>query len=615
MERPPPGRFARRSATYRKNPIAMASDNGSTPAQVVFTNKARCRDCYRCVRVCPVKAIAMHKGQAFVQPERCLSCGTCIRECPQGAKQFRSDIETAVRLIAGGGPVAVSLAPSFAAAYSDWERKRLPSALRKLGFSYVAETAIGAFQVAARTAELVKQRPDEAHVCTACPAVVSYVERYEPALVENLTPIVSPMIAHARHIKERLGEAAHVVFIGPCVAKKAEADRPEFAGLVDCVLTFRELTEWLERDGISLAACEESAFDEQPEGDARLFPVLGGSMRTSALNTDLLAADVVSVSGVEEVRAALDSLKTHPRPVIIEPLFCLQGCINGPAITCDANIYDRREGLLSYARDHRGEPPRQLRFPGLETQFAATHLDEETPVREEEIRRVLALTGKVTSEDELNCGACGYNSCRDKAVAVIRGMAEPEMCIPYMKRLAEQRSDRIIETSPNGIVILDERLDIMAMNPAFRKFFMCSEACLGKPISYLMDPDPFERLASGAENVVEMTARHDRYKLVTHQMLYALREERQYVGIFVNITSSHDSQKKLTELRAQTLTQARELLEHQIGMAQRMAQFLGESTARGEQLVENLMEMTGGDQGKPEPGEGSDWLWDTYTLR
>ncbi|MHB8997727.1 MAG: [Fe-Fe] hydrogenase large subunit C-terminal domain-containing protein [Armatimonadota bacterium] len=592
----------------------MAIDRQHNPSQVVYTNKARCRDCYRCVRVCPVKAISMHKGQAFVEPERCLACGTCIRECPQGAKQFRSDIECAVRLLSSGQPVAVSLAPSFAATYSDWERKRLPSALRKLGFSYVAETAIGAFQVSERTAEYVREHPEDAHICTACPAVVSFVEKYEAELVSALTPIVSPMIAHAKHIKATLGENTRVVFIGPCVAKKAEADREEFAGLVDCVLTFRELAEWMERDEISLNACEESTFDEQPEGDARFFPVLGGSMRTSHLNTDLLAADVVSVSGIDDVREALESLKDNLRPVIIEPLFCLQGCINGPAISCDCNVYDRRQDLLRYAQEHPGLESGAAEARPLHTDFAATCLDEDVPVREDEIKRILALTGKVTAEDELNCGACGYNSCRDKAVAVIRGMAEPEMCIPYMKRLAEQRSDRIIETSPNGIVILDEKLNIISMNPTFRKFFMCSEAVLGKPISYLMDPDPFERLVSGAEEKVEMTARHDRYKLVTHQIMYALREEHQYAGIFVNITSTHDSQTKLTELRTQTLEQARELLEHQISMAQKMAQFLGESTAQGEQLVENLMEMTGQDEEK-DGGEGSDWLWDTYTLR
>jgi transcriptional regulator with PAS, ATPase and Fis domain len=201
-------------------------------------------------------------------------------------------------------------------------------------------------------------------------------------------------------------------------------------------------------------------------------------------------------------------------------------------------------------------------------------------------------------------------------VAVIRGLAEIEMCIPYMRRLAERRTDRIIETSPNGIVILDEHLDILSMNGAFRRMFVCSDAVAGKRISYLMDPEPFERLSTGRETMVEMTVRHERYNLVCHQILYPLPEERQYVGIFVNITHSRTSRKQLDELRAQTLLQARELLDHQVGLAQQIAQFLGESTARGEQLVENLMRLASengqsGDTAKT----GKGFSWDIYTSK
>ena len=231
--------------------------------------------------------------------------------------------------------------------------------------------------------------------------------------------------------------------------------------------------------------------------------------------------------------------------------------------------------------------------------------------------------GKSRPEDQLNCGACGYSSCREKAIAVVRGMAEVEMCIPYMKNLAERRTDRIIETSPNGIVILDERLNILSMNPTFKKFFMCSEAVCGKRISYLMDPDPFEKLASGDKDKLELVVKHDRYNIICHQILYVLPEERQYVGIFVNITNSQANQTKLDHLRVQTIAQARELLEHQISMAQKMGQFLGESTARGEALVEKLMEMADEESENREnnasngrPGKkGKNWLWDTYTSK
>jgi iron only hydrogenase large subunit-like protein/uncharacterized Fe-S cluster-containing protein len=566
----------------------ISTDN---PGRVVFTNKARCRDCYRCVRVCPVKAIRMKEGQAFVVDDLCISCGTCIRECPQGAKTFRQDLETARQIMAGKtGPVAASIAPAFAAVFSEWERLRLPSALRKLGFTFVAETAVGAFEVARRTAELAAEQGGKSHIMTACPAVVRYIEMYRPNLAGQLLPVVSPMIAHARHLKTRLGVQAKVIFIGPCVAKKQEASRPELAGSVDCVLTFPELREWLTASGIDLSNCEESNVDEQPAGGSRLFPLAGGAAHTGGLETDILSPRLITVTGIDDLGDILDTLPDPDSgPCLIEPLFCRQGCINGPALAGEpAPIFARRQQLNTFVSTHPARGPK-LNLPDVQlaTCFAGNpRWDSDIP--ESEIRRILSLTGKTSPDDELNCGACGYPSCRDKAIAVARGMAEVEMCIPYMRRLAEQRRDRIIETSPNGIVIVDEHLTILNMNPAFRKFFMCSDAVCGKPISYLMDPEPFEKVAAARVEKFETVVEHSKYGLTCHEIIYGLPEDRQVVGIFINITSSRDSQQKLDAMRAQTVRQAQDLLNHQITMAQTMAKFLGESTAHGEKLVDNL---------------------------
>ena len=593
----------------------------NTTNQIVFTNKAQCRDCYRCLRVCPVKAIRMQDGQAQVVAERCISCGTCIRHCPQKAKGFRNDVNRAVSLLNAGGPVAASVAPSFVAMFSPWQQKRLPSALRELGFAYVGETAVGAHPVAVRTAEVVNASPHRPHICTACPAVVSYIEQYEGDLAGLLTGVTSPMIAHARHIKNRLGRQAGVIFIGPCIAKKAEAQRPENAGLVDCVLTFEELMEWLAGAGIKLAACEESGFDEAPAGHSRVFALTGGCLKTGGLSTDVLSPQVLCVSGFEAVREAIGSARTG-EPVVIEPLFCPDGCINGPALPGEDNVHIRRRRVLDYARDARdaGETPATL---DLSARFAAMPAVASREHSEDDIRRVLEMTGKTAEADQLNCGACGYPSCRQKAVAVLDGMAEPQMCIPHMRRLAERRTDRIIETSPNGIVILDERLGILSMNPAFARYFMCTQALCGKHVSCLMDPHLFEKLATGQQTLIEQVVRHEKYGLLCHQILYSLPQERQYVGIFVNITRSQADKEKLSQLQAATTLQARELLEHQLGMAQKIAQFLGESAARGEQLVENLMELAGeriesaGD-GQSPAGRATSagvkgWKWDTST--
>lgn len=560
-------------------------------SQVVYTNRARCRDCYRCLRACPVKAIKMQHGQAYVVKEQCIACGTCIRECPQRAKSFRNDLERARFLTSSEGLVAVSIAPSFASLFTEWEIKRFPSALRQLGFKYVAETAVGAQWVAGKTAQIVKENGDRAHVCTACPAVVTYIERYEPDMLPVLLPVVSPMIAHARHLKEKLGKETHVVFIGPCVAKKAEAERPEFAANVDCVLTFSELFEWLEQAGVNISLCEESGFDEQPEGDARFFPLPGGLSKTAAMSTDLLDLETIPASGHEAIKEALEDLR-EGRHAFLEPLFCANGCVNGPGMPRESNVYARRAELLRYAKAHPGaQIIDTTQAVGLDTSFARPERRLLMEFSEGEIGLILEQTGKSNPEDQLNCGSCGYPTCRDKAIAVLRGMAEPEMCIPYMRRLAERRTDRIIETSPNGIVILDDRLCILSMNPAFKRFFLCSDAVLGKHISYLMDPAPFERLALSGEKLLELTVSHDNYKLLCHELLYPLRDEHQYAGIFVNITRSDDSERRLEKLRADTVAQAQELLDHQVAMAQKMAQFLGENAARGEDLVRKLLNM------------------------
>ena len=578
---------------------------------VVFTNQARCKDCYRCIRVCPVNAIGIRDGQAYVDQTRCISCGTCIRECPQGAKSFRRDLDSVRELIASGRPVAVSLAPSFAAVFSDWEIRRLPSALRTLGFAHISETAVGAFHVAQATAEYACTHQGRSCIGTACPAVVNYVERYRPDLVERLVPIVSPMVAHARILKDKLSPNAAIVFIGPCVAKKAEA-QDKSDGLVDAVLTFTELSEWFDEQGVDLSALEESDFDMTPAGWARSFPLAGGSLETAAVPTSILATDSLSVTGTEEVKDLLETLAEAREAVLVEPLFCDQGCINGPAMPPGATVHTRRRMLLKYVLEHKGsDEPAPTEAVDLTAAFEAQTLAQ-MPVTEAQIRDVFAQTGKADAADQLNCGACGYLSCREQAIAVVQKMAEPEMCVPFMRRLAEQRTDRIIETSPNGIVILDERLGILHVNPSFKRLFMCSEAVYGKPISYLIDPEPFEQVAAGMAELTELTVEHQRYHLVCHQIVYALREERQYVGVFVNLTTSLTNQKRLDALRASTLQQARDLLSHQMDIAGKIAHFLGESTAQGEKLLDNLIRMAQENPGAL--GERKQtWLKDTYT--
>jgi len=569
----------------------------SISRQFVFTLTARCRDCYRCLRACPVKAIRMERGQAYVDEKRCIACGTCIRECPQNAKSFRHDIDVAQRLIESGGMIAASIAPSFAAVFNKWQIFRLPSALRALGFKYIGQTSHGAFQVSAHALKIIKRDNSKPYIGTACPAIVNYIEKYKPHLVENLIPIVSPMLAHGRMLKEKLGKDTKVIFIGPCVAKKSEIIRPVNKGIIDCVLTFKELMIWLNQKGINLLNCEESSFDEKPVHLAQLYPLPGGMIKTAGLEEDGFDLKLLRVDGINNVKPLIESLPVDSSYTLIEPLFCSQGCINGPGINIEKNIFEKRKDLLQYNKEtkHTHIIP-DIQDEGL---FYTEYSKEEgifREVTEEEIEKVFERTGKLDPLQQLNCGACGYDSCRDKAIAVVQGMAEPEMCIPYMKRLAERRTDQIFNTTPNGIVILDNELKILAINPAFKKFFYCSDAVLGRHISYLMDPAPFEKLITGSADSLDIVRTHKHYNLMCRELLYILKQEQQIVGIFINITSQQENEKKLKEIKLQTVQQASELLEHQIKMAQTIAQFLGESTARGEELVRKLMSLTEGDE-------------------
>lgn len=555
----------------------------------VYTVTANCHDCYRCVRVCPVKAISVRDGQASIIDELCIKCGTCVRECPQHAKTIRTSLDDVRALLASGREVAVSVAPSFPAIFSGWRTTRLPSALRQLGFSYVSETAEGAALVTQRSFDGAQP----GSICTACPAVVNYIEKYRPEYVDQLIPVVSPMVAHGRMLKKRLGKDCPVVFIGPCAAKKLEALRPENEDAIDAVLTFDELEQWLAEEKVDLATCPESSFESFGElKTARLFPLPGGMLKTGAITGDAVGEEVIQLSGPDEIINLFD-LQPRDWPFrTAECLFCAGGCISGPGMPHElagVNIYEKKKNVLDYAANS---------FPGFRpldrevdcaTAFRETPIETEAEIDESAIQKVLAATGKSDPAQQMNCGACGYKSCRENAVAVIKGLAEPEMCMPYMRRLAQQRTDKIIETSPNGVVMLDDELHIIKTNPAFLKMFMCGSDIIGRRISYFMDADGFEKLAAGIEEEHEEIK--IKYGMKYHEQLYALRDEKQYVGMFTDISKVTFDESQVDLLKVQTLNQAQELLDHQIRFSQEMAHFLGRSTAKSEELVKRMVDL------------------------
>lgn len=558
---------------------------------VVFTSKAKCRDCYRCVRVCPVNAIKMKDGQAQVVTELCIACGTCILNCPQHAKEYRTDFGKVLQMLDQGTQVAISIAPSYAVYYDEWEQKRLPSALRMAGFSFIAETAVAAWHTAIATKKYIETNPDSNHICTACPAVVSYVMHKMPEKATMLVPVASPMLAHARMIRKKFPKHK-IIFAGPCVAKKDEACWNDNEKWIDAVLTFEELDEMLRSKNIEFSHCEESAFSENVPGDARIFPLEGGLLKTAGYSTDMLDEKIIAVSGYREVKESISILDCNQSSgMIIEPLFCKNGCINGPFSNKNKTSLQGRSDLLRHVRKNKSQALiADTVFDRMDTTFPGNFSKNNRQFSEEEIRAVLKITGKNEIADELNCTACGYPSCRDKAIAVLLGMAEPEMCIPFMRRKAELQFDTMISHDPNGILLLDQNLCILHMNSAFKKMFSCSDALLGRKISYLIDPGIFERLQAGKETVIREANHFGSYNTSCHIVGYTLPEEQHYVGIFVDITDTQISKEKLTAMKSETIIKAQELIDHQINMAQELARFLGENTAMGEALMKKLID-------------------------
>ena len=403
---------------------------------LVRTLKERCKACYTCVRGCPAKAIRISGGQAEVIKERCISCANCVLMCSRGAKETLDSTRAVKALLKSGAPVAAALAPSFPVEFGGVDPLRFAGMLKALGFKYVCEVAFGADMVSMQYRKLINENPGRKFISTACPAVVAFVEKYHPALVPNLAPIVSPMVAEARVIHGLYGAEVKVVFIGPCVAKKEETSRNQ-ADIAESI-TFVELRSLFKDAGVDRNTALDSRFDPPHPAKGVLYPMGGGLLNSAELPEDLMSGRFLSSEGLENFPEVLKNLEHGDIDADFIDLLCCDGCIMGPGISVKSSKHAREASLRRYARksyfsirlNDWEESVRRLRDMDYSASFAAEDRRMKLP-NKEELRGVLAKMGKVKPEDELNCGACGYPNCVEHAVAIIRGIAESEMCLPY----------------------------------------------------------------------------------------------------------------------------------------------------------------------------------------
>lgn len=545
-----------------------------------------CKHCYKCIRNCPVKAIRFADNQATIMQDECILCGRCFVSCPQNAKRVHNDLPKAQALIAGEKPVIASVAPSFVANYPGVTIEDLKAALLALGFHSAEETALGATLVKQRYDEMVCEGRQSVIISTCCHTVNMLVEKYYPAVLPHLAAVISPMQAHARMIHQRCPEAA-VIFIGPCVSKKAEAEH--YPGDVDCVLTYDELDTWLAEKGLSLqASMAQQKHDKDRQGRARVFPVAGGILRTMRCeNPDY---SYLTVDGMDNCIAALEDIAAgNLHNCFVEMSACNGSCIGGPAMNHASGLIRSTMQVDTYAS---------------QTDFAVTedaadmekHLQFSAPPRphfgEKAITEVLQKIGKRKPEDELNCGSCGYDTCREKALAVLAGKANLEMCLPYLMGKAQSFSDAIIHNTPNGILVLNEFLEIQQINQAACSIMNVKQEAdvLGRNVVCLMDPALFFEVLEKELPIYDRRqylAEYDRYIDLT-----VIRDATSnlVIGIMRDTTETETGRMARRRMADKTIQITDEVIDKQMRTVQEVASLLGETVAETKIALTNLKE-------------------------
>lgn len=537
---------------------------------------SRCRDCYKCLRECPVKAIKYVDHEARIIEDRCILCGKCTVVCPQNAKRVHSEIADVEALLASGKPVVASVAPSFVSAFGLKDFLPMGIALGKLGFTAAEETAVGANIVTAEYEKLLETGEYKNFITSACPAINRMIQLYYPKALKYLAPVASPMVAHARLLRRRYPDAA-IVFIGPCIAKKREGRE---SGLISAVLTFNELNTMFNVRSIDPKKVAAVSAGGAENNRSKYYPISRGIIKS--FNKLPKGYEYVAVDGVKRSFDVLDDIDSL-EGMFIEINCCEYACINGPATLKTEGALKSNESVRKYALSSLTDESAGAYIDPEGVDLAEGHpritLGNVVP-SERDIRATLAKTGKIKPEDELNCGACGYPTCREKAIAVLNGNADLDMCIPYMRKRAESMSFEIIQNSPNGIIMMDYDLKITESNAIARKL-------LGIELSdpkgtYLYESvnaaEFFQAVGSG-KNVHKKKVYIEETKRYVDMNIVLLPEHKTLFAVLKDVTDNVEYSKQLDEVRSKTLSTTDEVIKKQMRVAQEIASLLGETTA------------------------------------
>ena len=554
----------------------------------VYTLINECHDCYRCVRDCPVKAIKIENNHASVIPEKCISCGTCVKVCPANAKCVRSDLERVKNLINSGKEVYVSLAPSWRGVF-EMSAQKMIAILKRLGFKDISETALGAQEVSIKTAEMLNNTESGLWISSACPVIVDYIRMYKPEFSKYITPIGSPARTHAKMLRQTYGEDIGIVFIGPCIGKKKEADEPD--GLIDLAITFEELKIWINDQIPDISQIQkDDRFEFVPYSahEGALYPIDGGmntTIRKIGIKDEAQLLEVCSIPAFEKALNNLEPEKLN-RPIFVEALACEGGCIAGPCISTDKASISIVSDVLTKVKK-RDDIPKTTDYV-VNYEYTPAEVTE-SKYSLEEITKTLKKIGKHTAEDELNCGGCGYSSCRELAVALLDGVAEPSMCISYMRKIAMRKAAAMLRCMPAAIVMVDNNMNILESNESFMKMFTGDmyeifkarpDGLTGAAIDRIVEfSDLFRTILKTGKDL------HKEHYNVNNR-LYDINaftiEPNEIVGaIITDVTQTETTREKISE-------KAKEVISKNISIVQEIACLLGEHMVETETLLNSI---------------------------
>lgn len=550
--------------------------------RVIDFKDAKCRHCYKCVRHCKVKAISVQNEQAHILKNHCINCGRCLEICPQNAKTFSSDMERVKGYLRQGYKTIISIAPSYLGVLDFDSPGQVVDALHKLGFSEVRETAEGAAMVTDEYKKILKEKKMTNIITTCCPSINDLVEKYYPDCVPLLAPVVSPMVAHGRYIKKLYGDDVKIVFLGPCIAKKQEAIGDErVVGAIDAILTFEELAIWLEEAGIQVDTCQDMPMGNPDPKVNRIYPISGGIIQSVVAEEDADTYHKVYVDGLANCMEMLESLQRGELDhCFIEANVCEGGCTKGPASARWNTSYVKAKVKIANSVSYNAvKDLPDMSTEELAKEFQDRHLTDEVP-GEEEIEEILKSTGKYSVEDQLNCGACGYPTCRDKAVAVYQNKAELSMCMPYALAQAESMSNVVLDVTPNMIFIVDSNMRIRECNnKAQRLLGVSKEEALQRFIFEFMEAEDIEETLHTKKPVIHKKVEFRHENMIAEETIVYIENLDSVLVTFQDVTKEERAKEQRYDLKVEMMEMAQKVIEKQMMVAQEIAGLLGETTA------------------------------------